>query len=348
MADRITIRKPDDWHLHVRDGAMLRASLPYTAAHFGRAILMPNLLPPVLTVKDAIGYRDRVMAALPDGSRFTPLMTCYLTDSTDPDDVETGFREGIFTAVKMYPANATTNSAFGVNDFQRIRRVLARMEKIGMTFLIHGEEADPEIDIFDREAVFIERRLAPMTKDFPGLRIVLEHVSSREGVDFVRANAPQVGGTITPYHLMLTRTDWLGYGNRPYMYCMPVLKRREDRDALRKVATSGESNFFLGTDSAPHPVAKKLSTVGAAGLFNSPVAIESYAQVFAEENALDKLEAFASLNGPRHYRLPANTETITLERVAWTAPEDVKVDGPEERALVHRGGETIQWKVVTH
>ncbi|HXJ00805.1 MAG TPA: dihydroorotase, partial [Micropepsaceae bacterium] len=343
--DRITIRKPDDWHLHVRDGAMLKAALPFTAAHFGRAILMPNLLPPVLTVKDAIAYRDRVVAALPEGAKFQPLMTCYLTDATDPDDVETGFREGVFTAVKMYPANATTNSAYGVTDFQRIRRVLARMEKIGMTFLIHGEEADPEIDVFDREAVFIERRLAPMLKDFPGLRIVLEHVSSREGVDFVKAHAPQLGGTITPYHLMLTRTDWLGYGNRPYMYCMPVIKRREDRDALRKAATSGASNFFLGTDSAPHPVTKKLAVVGAAGLFNAPVAIESYAQVFAEENALDKLEAFASLNGPKHYRLAPNSETITLERTVWTAPEEMKVNGPEERALIHRGGEQIQWKV---
>jgi dihydroorotase len=348
MADRIIIRKPDDWHLHVRDGAMLKAALPFTAAHFGRAIIMPNLLPPVLTVKDAIAYRERLIAALPEGSNFRPLMTCYLTDATDPDDVETGFREGVFTAVKMYPANATTNSAYGVTDFQRIRRVLARMEKIGMTFLIHGEEADPEIDVFDREAVFIERRLAPMTKDFPGLFIVLEHVSSREGVDFVRANAPQVGGSITPYHLMLTRTDWLGYGNRPYMYCMPVIKRREDRDALRKAATSGVSNFFLGTDSAPHPVTKKLNVVGAAGLFNSPVAIESYAQVFAEENALDRLEAFASLNGPRHYRLPPNSETIILERNAWTAPDELKIDGPEERALIHRGGETIPWKVVAH
>ncbi len=345
MADRITIRKPDDWHLHVRDGAMLKAALPFTAAHFGRAIIMPNLLPPVLSVKDAIAYRDRVVAALPEGSKFQPLMTCYLTDATDPDDVETGFKEGVFTAVKMYPANATTNSAYGVTDFQRIRRVLARMEKIGMTFLIHGEEADPDIDVFDREAVFIERRLKPMTKDFPGLFIVLEHVSSREGVDFVKAHAPQIGGTITPYHLMLTRTDWLGYGNRPYMYCMPVLKRREDRDALRKAATSGKSCYFLGTDSAPHPVAKKLATVGSAGLFNSPVAIESYAQVFAEENALDKLEAFASLNGPKHYRLPANTDTITLERKAWTAPEEVRIDGPEERALIHRGGEQISWRV---
>lgn len=348
MAERLTIVKPDDWHLHVRDGAMLKAALPFTAAHFGRAIIMPNLLPPVLTAKDAAAYRGRVLAALPEGARFQPLMTCYLTDASDPDDIEAGFKDGVFTAVKMYPANATTNSAYGVTDFQKIRRVLARMEKIGMTFLIHGEEADPEIDIFDREAVFIERRLAPMLKDFPGLRIVLEHLSSREGVQFVAANAPQLAGSITPYHLMLTRTDWLGYGNRPYMYCMPVLKRREDRNALRKAAASGASCYFLGTDSAPHPVAKKLATVGAAGLFNSPIAIESYAQVFAEENALDKLEAFASLNGPKHYRLPPNRETITLEQQSWTAPEDVRVDGPEERALIHRGGENISWKVTSH
>ncbi len=348
MTARITIRKPDDWHLHVRDGAMLKASLPFTARNFGRAIVMPNLLPPVATTKDAAAYRERVLAALPEGSNFKPLMTCYLTDNTDADDVEAGFRDGVFTAVKMYPANATTNSAAGVSDFTKIRRVLARMEKIGMTFLIHGEEADPEIDVFDREAVFIERRLKPMTKDFPGLYIVLEHLSSKEGVEFVRDAGPQIGGTITPYHLMLTRTDWLGYGLRPYMYCMPVIKRREDRDALRKAATSGASRYFLGTDSAPHPVARKLNTVGAAGLFNSPVAIESYAQVFAEENALDKLEAFASLNGPKHYRLPANSETITLERNVWTAPEDIKIDGPEERALIHRGGETIQWKVVAN
>ncbi len=347
MTDRITITKPDDWHLHVRDGAMLKASLPFTAKHFGRAIVMPNLLPPVLKVKDGEAYRDRVIAALPEGSTFKPLMTCYLTDDTDPDEIETGFREGVFTAVKMYPANATTNSAHGVTDFQKIRRVLARMEKIGMSFLMHGEEADPAIDVFDREAVFIERRLEPMTRDFPGLRMVLEHLSSREGVQFVRDHAPQMGGTITPYHLMLTRTDWLGYGNRPYMYCMPVIKRREDRDALRKAATSGASCYFLGTDSAPHSVTRKLNVVGAAGLFNSPVAIESYAQVFAEENALDKLEAFASLNGPKHYRLPPNAETITLERQTWTAPEDIRVDG-EERALVHRGGEKISWKVTAH
>ena len=345
MTDRVTIRKPDDWHLHVRDGAMLKAALPFTARHFGRAILMPNLLPPVVTAREAEAYRARVLAALPDGSGFTPLMTCYLTDNTDPDDVEAGFRAGIFTAVKMYPANATTHSAHGVTDFVKIRRVLARMEKIGMLFLIHGEEADPDTDIFDREAVFVERRLAPMLKDFPGLRVVLEHVSSREGAAFVMAHAPQVAATITPYHLMLTRTDWLGYGLRPYMYCMPVIKRREDRDALRKAAASGAPCFFLGTDSAPHPVARKLNTVGVPGIFNAPVALASYAEVFAQENALDRLEAFASLNGPAHYRLPPNSETITLERGEWTAPAEVGVDGPEERALIHRGGETLPWRV---
>ena len=346
MTERISLRKPDDWHLHVRDGAMLKSVLPFTAAHFGRAIIMPNLVPPVVTVKDAIAYRQRVLAALPEGARFTPLMTAYLTDDTDPDDIESGFRDGVFTAVKMYPAHATTNSAYGVTDFQKINRVLARMEKIGMTFLVHGEEADPEIDIFDREAVFIERRLTPIIRNFPGLKIVLEHVSSRVGVEFVHARAPQVAATVTPYHLMLTRTDWLGYGNRPYMYCMPVIKRREDRDAIRKAATSGHSSFFLGTDSAPHPVSRKLNVVGVPGIFNSPVAIESYAQVFAEEKALDKLEAFASLNGPRHYGLAPNNETIVLERTSWTAPEQVSVAGADERALVHRGGESIPWKVV--
>jgi dihydroorotase len=350
MTTRLTIRKPDDWHLHVRDGEMLRASLPFTAKHFGRAILMPNLLPPVRTTADAVAYRERVMAALPAGleNSFQPLMTCYLTDDTDPDDVERGFREGVFTAVKLYPANATTNSAAGVTDYAKINKVLARMEKIGMRFIMHGEEVDPKVDVFDREAVFIERRLEPMTKQFPGLKMVLEHLSSKVGVDFVRSAAPQVGGTITPYHLELNRTDWLGWGNRPYMYCMPVIKRESDRQALRKAATSGEACYFLGTDSAPHPVAKKLAVVGAAGLFNAPVAIETYAKVFDEEGALDKLEAFASLNGPAHYGLPPNEATITLEKSPWTAPEEIAVAGPDERALIYRGGETIAWRVVAH
>ncbi len=346
MTERITIRKPDDWHLHVRDGAMLRAALPFTARNFGRAIIMPNLLPPVCTVKEAEQYRERILEALPEGAKFEPLMTCYMTHDTSPDEVEAGFRAGVFTGVKIYPANVTTNSAAGVSDYRRIRRVVERMEKIGMRLLIHGEVIDPDVDVFDREAVFIERELEPLARDFPGLKIILEHLSSKAAVDFVRSKGGQVGGTITPYHLMLTRTDWLGWGNRPYMYCAPVIKTARDRAALRAAATSGEPYFFLGTDSAPHPVKKKLDVVGAAGLFNAPVAIESYAQVFAEENALGKLEAFASLNGPSHYGLPPNAETITLERSAWTVPAEMAVEGPDERALVHRGGETIPWRVV--
>ena len=347
MTARITIRKPDDWHLHLRDGAMLKAVIPFTARHFGRAILMPNLVPPVITTKDAIAYHERVMAALPAGSTFKPLMTCYLTDDTDPDDVERGFKDGVFTAVKLYPAHATTNSAAGVTDYKKITRVLERMEKIGMLFLMHGEDVDPEVDIFDREAMFIERYLAKWMRQFPALRFTLEHLSSKDGVDFVRSAVPQVGGTITPYHLVLTRTDWLGWGLKPYMYCMPVIKTARDRTALRRAATSGEACYFLGTDSAPHPVAKKVAANGIPGVFNAPVAIETYAKVFEEEDALDKFEAFASLNGPRHYRLPPNEATIALEKSAWTAPPEVKVEGPDEKAPVYRGGESIEWKVVS-
>jgi len=346
MTTRITIRRPDDWHLHVRDGEMLKAVLPFTARHFGRAILMPNLVPPVRTRKDAIAYRERVMAALPDGSRFHPLITCYLTDDTDPDDVEHGFRDGVLAGVKLYPANATTNSAAGVTDYRKIMRVLERMEKIDMPFLMHGEEVAPEIDIFDREAAFIDRRVSKWVKQFPGLRMVLEHLSSQDGVDFVRSAAPQVGGTITPYHLNLTRTDWLGAGIKPMMYAMPVIKTAKDRAALRKAATSGAACYFLGTDSAPHPFARKVALSGVPGIFNAPVALATYARVFEEEGALDKFEAFASLNGARHYRLPPNDDTITLEKSAWTAPQEIRVAGPDERALVYRGGESIEWTVV--
>jgi len=347
MTDRITIRKPDDWHLHVRDGEMLKSVMHFTARHFGRAIIMPNLVPPVTTIADAVAYRERVMAALPDGSNFQPLMTCYMTDAADPDEIERGFNDGVFTGVKLYPVGATTNSAYGVTDFEIIRPVLARMEKIGMRLLIHGEEAaDPSVDVFDREAVFIEKRLEPMIRDYPGLRIVLEHLSSKIGVDYVRDKAPQVGGTITPYHMLLNRNHMLGSGIRPYYYCMPIVKREGDRLAVMEAAISGEACFFLGTDSAPHPVAAKLAVCGCAGLFNAPVAIETYAKVFDGAGALDKLEAFASLNGPAHYGLEPNTETITLERADWTAPEEVSVPGPEERAIIYRGGETIEWRVV--
>jgi dihydroorotase len=347
MADRITIRKPDDWHLHVRDNEMLKACMPYTAKKFGRAIIMPNLAPPVTTARAATEYRERVMAALPEGSTFEPLMTCYLTDNTDPSELERGFIDGIFTGAKLYPVGATTNSDFGVTDINKLHPVFERMEKIGMRLLIHGEESsDPSIDIFDRERVFIAQRLKILTKKFPDLRIILEHLSSKEGVEYVRSAAPHVGGTITPHHLMLNRNDMLGYGIRPYYYCMPIIKREEDRLALREAATSGEACFFLGTDSAPHPMVEKLAVVGCAGLFNSPVAIETYAKVFDEEGALDRLETFASINGPAHYGLPPNEGTITLERRSWTVPEGIPVEGPAERALIYRGGETIEWQVV--
>ena len=346
MTTRITIRRPDDWHLHVRDGEMLKAVLPYTARHFGRAILMPNLVPPVRTTQDAVAYRQRVKAALPQDARFEPLIACYLTDDTDPDDVERGFRDGVLVGVKLYPANATTNSAAGVTDYGKIVRVLERMERIGMPFLMHGEEVAADVDIFDREAAFIERRLSKWVKQFPGLRMILEHLSSKEGADFVASASPQVGSTITPYHLNLTRTDWLGAGLKPMMYAMPVIKTAKDRAALRKAATSGAACYFLGTDSAPHPFAKKVAVSGSPCIFNAPVALATYAQVFEEEGALDKLEAFASLNGPKHYRLPPNADTITLEKSPWTAPADIKVAGADERALVYRGGETIAWQVV--
>ena len=346
MPTRITIRRPDDWHLHVRDGEMLKAVLPYTAREFGRAILMPNLVPPIRSREEGIAYRERVVAALPEGSRFTPLTTCYLTDETDPDEVERGFRDGIFIGVKLYPANATTNSAAGVTDYRNVTRVLERMEKISMPFLMHGEEVGSDIDIFDREVAFIDRRLSKWVKEFPGLRMTLEHLSSKAGVDFVAGAAPQVGATITPYHLNLTRTDWLGAGLKPMMYAMPVIKTATDRAALRKAATSGAACYFLGTDSAPHPFARKVAINGVPGIFNAPVALPTYAKVFEEEGALDKLEAFASLNGPKHYQLPPNEDMIVLEKSSWTAPVEVKVGGPDERTLLYRGGETIEWKVI--
>jgi len=345
MTEQITIRAPDDWHLHVRDGAMLRAVLPSTAAVFARAIIMPNLLPPVATTADAAAYRRRILAALPDGAAFTPLMTVYLQDGTEPDDVAAGFRDGVLTAAKLYPAHATTNSSAGVTDFGHIAGVLARMEEIGMPLLIHGEHVAPDVDIFDREQVFVEQRLAPLVRAFPGLRIVLEHLSTEVAVAFVRAHAPQVAGTITPHHLAENRNDWLGQGLRPHLYCMPVIKRESDRLALVAAATSGEACFFLGTDSAPHALGRKLAPVCAAGVFNAPVALATYAEVFDRAGRLDRLEAFASLNGPRHYGLPPNAGTVTLVREDWEPARDVAVDGPEGRVAAYRGGETLPWRV---
>ena len=315
----ITIRRPDDWHVHLRDGDMLRCVAPYTARQFARAIIMPNLTPPVTTVEAADAYRQRIIAAA--GPGFTPLMTCYLTDQADPDEIARGFAEGVWTACKLYPANATTNSAFGVTDIRNIAPALERMQGIGMPLLIHGEVTDPEVDVFDREAVFVERVLARLVRDFPALRIVLEHITTAEAAQFVADAPDRVAATITPQHLMINRNALFAGGLRPHAYCLPVAKREAHRLAVRKAATSGSSKYFLGTDSAPHRREAKESDCGCAGLFNAPFAIEAYAQVFEEEGALDRLEAFASLNGPRFYGLPVNEGTVTIERRTTDVPD---------------------------
>ena len=343
----LTIRRPDDWHLHLRDGAMLRTVVPFTARQFGRAIIMPNLVPPVTTVAEAIAYRDRILAAVPAGMDFTPLMTCYLTDNTDPDEVAAGHSDGIFTAIKLYPANATTNSDYGVTSWDNIRPVLARLEAIGMPLLIHGEEGAADIDIFDREAVFIERVLSWMVKDYPALKIVLEHITTEQGVAFVREGGDNIAATITPHHLMINRNALLAGGIRPHLYCLPVAKRERHRLALRQAATGGEAAFFLGTDSAPHPVSAKETDCGCAGIFNAPNAMELYTQVFDEEGALDNLEQFASLNGPAFYGLPPNDATMTLERKAFDVESEVTVDGLAETLRPFLAGESLPWSIAT-
>jgi dihydroorotase len=320
MTDRITLRRPDDWHVHLRDGAMMQAVLPLTATRFARAIVMPNLVPPVTTAAAARAYRERIVAATPRGVRFTPLMTCYLTDDTDPADIEAGHRDGVFTAAKLYPAHATTNSAHGVTDLAKLAPVLATMARIDMPLLLHGEVTRQGVDIFDREAVFIDDVLDGLVAANPTLRIVLEHITTRRAVEYVRAAPANVAATITPHHLVINRSDIFRGGVRPHLYCLPIAKREEDRLALRAAAVSGDPKFFLGTDSAPHSVEAKECACGAAGVFNAGTAIEVYAQVFDEEGRLDQLEAFASLNGPRFYRLPPNEERITLVRARVDAP----------------------------
>ena len=318
----ITIRRPDDWHVHLRDGAMLDAVAPFTARQFARAIIMPNLAPPITTVAQAEAYRARIRAAA--GPGFTPLMTAYLTDDSDPDEIERGHRDGVWVAAKLYPAGATTNSASGVTDIANIARVLERMERIGMPLLVHGEVTDPAIDIFDREAMFIERVLLATLARFPALRIVFEHVTTRDAAELVTSGAyPNLAATITPQHLILNRNALFDGGLRPHAYCLPVVKREEHRLAVRRAAVGGSSNVFLGTDSAPHVVGAKESSCGCAGLFNAPFAIEAYASVFDEEGALDRLEAFASENGPRFYGLPLNEERITLERGGELVPATI-------------------------
>ncbi|MBB98755.1 MAG: dihydroorotase [Rhodobacteraceae bacterium] len=341
----LTIRRPDDWHLHLRDGDVLEGVLPHTSRDFARAIIMPNLVPPVVTTAQAAAYRDRILKALPKGDDFTPLMTLYLTETTDPADVEAGFRDGLITAVKLYPAGATTNSQSGVRDLAKVHPVLEKMAEIGLPLCVHGEVTDPAIDIFDREAVFLETVLAPLRERLPELRVVLEHVTTENGVDYVKAQDKNVGATITTHHLMINRNAILAGGIKPHYYCLPVAKREKHRLALRAAATSGDARFFLGTDSAPHIDPLKESSCGCAGIFTSINTMACLAEVFEQENALDKLEAFASLNGPAFYGLPANEATITLTRQDEAVVFPRKVAVGQEEVTVFDPMIPIHWNV---
>jgi dihydroorotase len=364
MSDRrpaLTIRRPDDWHVHLRDGAMLQAVVAHTARQFARAIVMPNLRPPITTVAAASAYRERIVAALrasggeQAAAGFTPLMTAYLTETLSPGELELGFREGVFSAAKLYPAGATTNSDAGVRDPAHIGAALETMERIGMPLLIHGEVTDPAVDIFDREAVFIERHLQPLLQRHPGLKVVLEHITTADAAVFVAEGPATLAATITPHHLHINRNALFLGGLRPDFYCLPVAKRERHRLALVAAATSGNPRFFLGTDSAPHAREAKESACGCAGIYNAPFALESYAAVFEQENALDRLEAFASENGPRFYGLPLNDGTVCLE------PIDSSEDNPElvvpgileldngtttpTRLVPFHAGETLRWRL---
>jgi dihydroorotase len=317
----LTIRRPDDWHVHLRDGEMLKLVAPFTARQFARAIVMPNLLPPVTEIGAAAAYRERIWGAA--GREFRPLMTYYLTDEADPEVIAHGFDDDVWIAAKLYPANATTNSAFGVTDIRNIHPALERMQRIGMVLCVHGEVTDPDVDVFDREAVFIERVLRPLVQDFPALKIVLEHITTAEAADFVGTAGPNIAATVTPHHLTINRNALFDRGIRPHAFCLPVAKREKHRRAVRRAATSGSPKFFLGTDSAPHARHAKESACGCAGIFNAPFALEAYATVFDEEGALDNLEAFASVNGPRFYDLPLNEGTVALTREAAEVPDSL-------------------------
>jgi dihydroorotase len=344
MTSKITLRRPDDWHLHLRDGDMLRAVLPSTATHFARAIIMPNLVPPVVTAADAVAYRDRILSALPDGSTFEPLMTLYLTENTDPDDVAAANASGLIKAVKLYPAGATTNSASGVSHFDSVRPTLERMAEIGLPLCVHGEVTDPAIDIFDREAVFIDRVLDPMRRATPGLRVVMEHITTSNAVEYARSQDDTLGATITTHHLVINRNHILAGGIKPHYYCLPVAKREEHRLALRAAATSGEARFFLGTDSAPHTDANKLLPCGCAGCFTAPNTMSILAQVFDDDGALDNLEGFTSLNGPAFYRLPVNTDTLTMikgDPVSYPS----HIETPDGPVTVFDPGYDLNWRV---
>ena len=333
----LTIRRPDDWHVHLRDGDMLRAVAPFTARQFARAIVMPNLNPPIATMDAASDYRERILAVAGDG--FMPLMTCYLTDETDPDEIARGHEEGVWIAAKLYPAGATTNSASGVTDIRHVYPVLERMERIGMVLCVHGEVTDPAIDVFDREAVFIDRVLTAVARDFPALKVVFEHITTREAAQFVADAGPNIAATVTPHHLVINRNALFAGGLRPHAYCLPVAKREQHRLAVRAAAVSGSAKFFLGTDSAPHARDAKESACGCAGIFNAPFALESYTTVFEEEGAIDRFEAFASENGARFYGLPLNDGTVTLEKA------EIEVPGSIAGVVPFHAGETLGWRL---
>jgi dihydroorotase len=341
-SNRLVLRRPDDWHVHLRDDAMLCRVAPYTSAQFARAIIMPNLVPPVTTIASASAYRDRILAAVPEADDFTPLMTAYLTETIEAEELVRGFEEGVFTAAKLYPAGATTNSDAGVTDIRRIDGVLERMADVGMPLLVHGEVVDPDIDVFDREAVFIDQVLAPTLERFPALRVVFEHITTRDAVEFVMDSGPRVAATITAHHLELNRNALLVGGIQPHNYCLPVAKRETHRQALRAAATSGNPKFFLGTDTAPHTILAKESACGCAGIFSAPVALESYARTFEAEDALDRLEGFASEFGPRFYGLPLNEQRVVLERETWRVPETLGADALSVRPYL--AGQELAWR----
>jgi dihydroorotase len=341
----ITLTRPDDWHLHLRDGAALASVLPHSASQFGRAIVMPNLKPPVSTTAQAIAYRERILAALPVGMRFEPLMVLYLTDNTPPDEIRRAKDSGIVHAVKFYPAGATTNSDAGVTALSKCYKTLEVMQQVGMPLLVHGEVTDPAVDIFDREAVFIERVMQPLRRDMPALKVVFEHITTKDAAQYVAEGEGPIGATITAHHLLYNRNEIFKGGIRPHYYCLPVLKREEHRQALVRVATSGSPRFFLGTDSAPHPKGLKEHACGCAGCYTALHAMELYAEAFDKAGALDKLEAFASLNGPQFYGLPRNSDRITLRREPWILPAELPLG--EATIVPLNAGETIGWKLVS-
>lgn len=344
MTTSITLRRPDDWHLHLRDGDMLRAVVPSTTQHFARAIIMPNLVPPVVTSAQAVAYRDRILSALPEGATFEPLMTLYLTENSDPDDVAAAHASGLIKAVKLYPAGATTNSASGVAHFDRVAPVLERMAEIGLPLCVHGEVTDADIDIFDREAVFIDRVLDPIRRATPGLRVIMEHITTKDAVDYARAQGDDLGATITTHHLVINRNHILAGGIKPHYYCLPVAKRESHRLALRDAAMSGEARFFLGTDSAPHTDANKLLPCGCAGCFTAPNTMSILAQAFEEDGKIENLEGFTSLNGPAFYGLPVNEATITLTKGA-ACKYPSHIDTPDGPVTVFDPGYDLHWSV---